>query len=381
MVRLRRCVPVYLRSAPIFFAVAFAALPARAAKDRYPSFSGYVVDSAHVIDANVAAQITGIASQLDHAGYAQLAVCTLPSLGNETREEAAVDIFKQWQLGHGKERADGILILLVPGPPGHRQIKVEVGYGLEGLLNDGKVGELRDRLAYPLLRQDQYGPAALAMAIALSNLITAAVQSGEEPAPGPNGMHGGIGAGEDQRGNDLGVGPLALAICTMGALLVLLLSTASRRQFPGARTVVVAVVLAGAAVIGLLMLGGGIGSWVAFLLGLGANGLAWASIQNRKCPKCGGWVDSKETVEKKPSIGREGSTRVEEHCTRCDYSKTWHRAIPRTSTPGPSIVGGGGWGGGGGSDWGGGGGGGDSGGGFSGGGGGDSGGGGAGGEV
>jgi uncharacterized protein len=356
-----------------------AASPARATTPRRPSFSGYVVDSAHIIDPGAAAQITAIASRLDRQGLAQLAVCTLPSLDGESKEEAAADIFKQWQLGHGKEKSDGVLILLVPGPPGQRKIKVETGTGMEGLLNDGKVGALLDQVAVPRLLRNEYGPAAAALAAALADVIDGAAMAGDSAVAPWDGMRGAIGAGMDSpRELNSGVAPFALAICAMGALLMLLLSSPARRRFPGAGTAVVASALVGSAAVGLCLLHAGVASWFAFLLGAGVNGLAFASMQNRKCPKCRGWVVSSETVEKRPSNRREGSLLVEERCARCDYAKTTHRPIPRKAQRRSSASGGGGWGGGGGDS---GGGGGDSGGGFSGGGGGDSGGGGAGREV
>ena len=49
--------------------------------------------------------------------------------------------------------ADGVLILMVPGKPGHRKLKVEVGYGLEGILPDGKVGALMDQYAGPSMKR------------------------------------------------------------------------------------------------------------------------------------------------------------------------------------------------------------------------------------
>src|SRR3979409_1388003 len=110
-----------------------------------PEFTGYVVDRAHILDPGAQAQIVKRASELDRAGIAQIAVATVPDLGSWSKEEFAVDLFRKWGLGHGKKRADGLLILLVPGAPGHRKIKVEVGYGLEGLLPDGKGGALIDQ--------------------------------------------------------------------------------------------------------------------------------------------------------------------------------------------------------------------------------------------
>ena len=375
----RACSRLFLAALAL---AALLAAPARAAPASLPDFTGYVVDAAGVIDPRSLAQITQLASQLDHAGLAQLAVCTVRELGDESKEEFAVDLFKKWGLGHGK-KADGVLILLVPGPPGHRKIKVEVGYGMEGLLPDGKVGALLDRYAVPQLRLDAYGPAAASLSAALAQIIRDDAQAGGESAPPLSGMRGGLGIGGGARpGNardaDRSVAGLGLAVLAMGALLVLLLSSSARQRLPGARIGLAALALSGGAAAGLFLLGGAVG-WVAFACGLVANALAFASIRSHKCPQCGGWMELREQIIIRPSVYSTGVARVTEQCTRCEHRRSSDKILPRRA---PTVIiggGGGGWSGGGGG-WSGGGGG-DGGGGFSGGGGGDSGGGGAGREV
>src|SRR6266849_6207881 len=94
----------------------------------YPDYTGYVVDRARVLDARATSHLHDLSERLDHAGIAQLAVVTVTRdmLNDTSREEYAVDLFKKWGLGHGKKKADGLLILIVPGPEGHRGTKVEV---------------------------------------------------------------------------------------------------------------------------------------------------------------------------------------------------------------------------------------------------------------
>src|SRR5205823_11537272 len=131
----------------------------------------YVVDKAGILDQGAVEQLRATASRLDRSGIAQIGVCTLPDLGDWSKEEFAADLFRKWGLGHGKKRADGLLVLLVPGKPGHRKIKIEVGYGLEGILPDGKVGALIDQYAVPALRRNDYGDAALKLVDALAGAV------------------------------------------------------------------------------------------------------------------------------------------------------------------------------------------------------------------
>ena len=60
-----------------------------------PDFTGYVVDRAHLLDPNAVVHVTAVASRLDHAGVAQLAVCTVPesALGDDPLEDYEVALF------------------------------------------------------------------------------------------------------------------------------------------------------------------------------------------------------------------------------------------------------------------------------------------------
>ena len=335
-----------------------------------PAFTGYVVDKAGILGQGAVEQITATASRLDHAGVAQIAVCTVPDLGDWSKEEFAVDLFRKWGLGHGKKRADGLLILLVPGKPGHRKIKVEVGYGLEGILPDGKVTALIDQYAVPAMRRDDYGDAAVKLVDAYARVLEANAAPGGELAPAADSMRGGRGVGSSARA-PAGAGGLGIAILCMGALLFALMTSGLRRQFPGKKTGLVATLLTAAAVVALVAMGGGAG-WIALLVGLVVNGFAYASIRSHKCPRDGSWMTVDQEIVDEPTYWSRGLAHVVEQCTnpKCGYRREYDKELPRKQRT--VYVGGGGRG------WGSGGGGG---GGFSGGGGGDSGGGGGGREV
>src|SRR3989441_8203428 len=144
-----------------------------------PDFTGYVVDRAHLLDPNAVVHVTAVASRVDHAGVAQLAGCTVPesALGDDPLEDYAVALFKKWGLGHGTKRDDGLLVLFVPGAPGHRKIRIEVGYGLEGILPDGKVGQIRTQQAFPYMRNNDFSGAAVHVVDARSEEHTSELQS------------------------------------------------------------------------------------------------------------------------------------------------------------------------------------------------------------
>ena len=119
-------------------------------------YSGYVNDFAGVLSDDAKARLTALCAEVDHQANAQIAVVTVHSLEGEPTEQFSIDLATHWGVGP-KQKDRGVLILLAPNDHKYR---VEVGYGLEGILPDGKVGGF-GREMVPLLRQNDYGSALL----------------------------------------------------------------------------------------------------------------------------------------------------------------------------------------------------------------------------
>ena len=130
--------------------------------------SGYVIDTAHVLSQPATSRLTALCTELDQKAQAQIAIVTVKSLGGVPIEEFSINLATK--LGVGPKGADrGLLILLAVDD--HRD-RMEVGYGLEGILPDGKVGGiLRD--AAPLLREGNYDAAITLMAQSVADVIAA----------------------------------------------------------------------------------------------------------------------------------------------------------------------------------------------------------------
>ena len=126
----------------------------------------YVNDFAHVLDSSTIAQLDDICQQIDQKAQAQIAVVTINSLDGSDIDSYAVDLFKRWGIG-SKKTDHGVLILLAVQD---RKYRIEVGYGLEPILPDGKVGGF-GREAVPLLRQNNYAGALLLMTSRVAEVI------------------------------------------------------------------------------------------------------------------------------------------------------------------------------------------------------------------
>lgn len=128
--------------------------------------AGYVNDFAHVLDQNTLAQMDGICQQIDQKAHAQIAVVTISSLDGADIESYAVELFKSWGIGD-KSTNRGVLILYAIKD--HRA-RIEVGYGLEPILPDGKVGSFQ-REAVPLMQGGNYNAALLLVTNRVAGVI------------------------------------------------------------------------------------------------------------------------------------------------------------------------------------------------------------------
>ena len=120
-----------------------------------PAPTGYVSDFAGVLSPSTKYNLENLCTQVDRQAHAQIAVVTIKTLDNDQSiDEFAVALEEKWKVGpKGTDR--GVLMLVVMNP---RKYRIEVGYGLEGILNDAKVGDI-GRSMVPALSQNDYNTA------------------------------------------------------------------------------------------------------------------------------------------------------------------------------------------------------------------------------
>jgi len=128
-------------------------LPAHAHARAWPKPTGYVNDFAGIIDAASADSMDALIRELNEKTQVEVAVVTIPSLEGEVIDPAAEELYKAW--GIGSKRDEGALILLARD---ERRVRIEVGYGLEGLIPDGRAGSIIRNVMGPDLRADRFGP-------------------------------------------------------------------------------------------------------------------------------------------------------------------------------------------------------------------------------
>ena len=129
----------------------------------FPYLTGQVVDNANVLTDVQKNQIVRNLSGLT----SQVAVVSVRSMDGMEIEEYANRLFNHWGLGD-KERNDGVLIIIAPK---QRQLRIEVGYGLEHILTDAIASRIVNQHMLPHARQGNYGLALVDGSLMVRNVL------------------------------------------------------------------------------------------------------------------------------------------------------------------------------------------------------------------
>jgi uncharacterized protein len=139
----------------------------------------YVTDDAGILNARAQGRIERYLEKVERELNVQMAVVTVATTRPQTIEEYAVELFEQWGIGGAK--ADEGLLLLVAVQD--RKVRFEVGYGLEAVLPDGRVGGIIRGQITPAFRQGDFGAGILAGLVEAARYIAESVG---KPPPLPD---------------------------------------------------------------------------------------------------------------------------------------------------------------------------------------------------
>jgi uncharacterized protein len=98
----------------------------------FPALTGHVVDEADILPVAMRAELDAKLAALQGKSTDALVVVTLKSLRGRAIEDYGVALGRYWQIGHAVKN-NGVVLLVAPN---ERKVRIEVGYGLEGVLTD-----------------------------------------------------------------------------------------------------------------------------------------------------------------------------------------------------------------------------------------------------
>ncbi|HPJ67061.1 MAG TPA: TPM domain-containing protein [Desulfobacteraceae bacterium] len=144
----------------VFFGSALAESP-------IPEPKGMVNDFAGVISPEFEQKLSLVSNQILQKSGVPVVVVTMPDIGGEEYNQYANRLYSAW--GIGKKGEDkGVLIFVTIK---ERKLRIETGYGVEGILPDGIVGEIRDRYMLPYLKENRFGEGLLYGVLAVAQVI------------------------------------------------------------------------------------------------------------------------------------------------------------------------------------------------------------------
>ncbi|NOZ60559.1 MAG: TPM domain-containing protein [Calditrichaeota bacterium] len=137
---------------------------------KFPRPINYVSDYADVIPPEFEQKINTLCLELKQKTGVEIAAVTIPTLGDNYIEDYANRLFEAWGIGE-KGKDNGVLIL---DAIKERRIRIEIGYGIEGIIPDGKAGEIRDTYLIPYLKRGKFGQGFLYTTAAIAEEIAKA---------------------------------------------------------------------------------------------------------------------------------------------------------------------------------------------------------------
>lgn len=141
----------------------------------------FINDYANVIDSETENYIYEKGKAYNSGGGPQIVVLTMDSIDGDSVENFSIETAREWGIG-SKDEDNGVLILLVMDT---RDIRIEVGYGLEGVLNDGKCGRFIRRATDMLSSGDYSG--------GIKQIYDDVIGELEEPTPDNEDGEGDVG--------------------------------------------------------------------------------------------------------------------------------------------------------------------------------------------
>jgi len=174
-----------------------------------PPLKQRVTDLTSTLDATQIQTLESKLAAFEKAKGSQIAVLVLPTTQPEVIEQFAIRVVEVWKLGR-KGVDDGVLLLIAKDD---RKLRIEVGYGLEGALNDATAKRIVAEVISPLFKQGDFYGGIDAGVTSIIKVIDG------EPLPPPTSQTDSqsFGSGTDSLGNLLGIG---FVIFMMGNIIL-----------------------------------------------------------------------------------------------------------------------------------------------------------------
>jgi uncharacterized protein len=176
------------------FAAALIALVVAAgaavAAPSFPPLTGRVVDDAGILSQETQDRLTALLAEQERQTGNQVVVATVKSLQGEDIADYGYQLGRAWGIGQ-KDKNTGALVIVSPST---HDVRIEVGYGLEGELTDAQSKLIIENAMLPFFKKGDYDSGVLAGTVQVLQAL-GGKPTGVESIPQPerrSGGHGGI---------------------------------------------------------------------------------------------------------------------------------------------------------------------------------------------
>ena len=146
-----------------------------------PQLRGRVNDYANMLSASAESRIETVTRELEESDSTQVVVLTIPSLEEEDLEGYSLRVAETWGIGQA-EYDNGVLLLVAQA---ERRVRIEVGYGLEGVFTDLQAGRIIDHDIVPYFKAGQFDEGLVRGVEAIASTVRGEYEASEQTAPRP----------------------------------------------------------------------------------------------------------------------------------------------------------------------------------------------------
>jgi len=133
----------------------------------FPDYHGFVNDYTNTMSNNWKSKTEQLVAKVERETKCEIAVAVIDNLKGLTIEDYAVRLFEKW--GIGKKAKDNGVLLLVSMD--ERELRIEVGYGLEGVITDIEAKNIIDDAIVPRFKENNYDSGIYNGVVAIANKI------------------------------------------------------------------------------------------------------------------------------------------------------------------------------------------------------------------
>lgn len=211
----------FLRAVTLAVFLGFPAMQA-VAELAVPLLTGRIVDQAGMLGGDVA-RVEMAIHGLEQATGGQMAILTMPTLGNDALESFSMRVAEKWKIGR-KGQDNGALLLLVRDS---HKIRLEIGYGWEGSINDARAGDIIRGMG-PFFRAGHFGDGCVYAVGQVQGFVTGKPAAGMPVRPVTQNDH-------SEKAGELRVDPVIIFAILFG-LIIFISSLRSNRHTYGGRS-------------------------------------------------------------------------------------------------------------------------------------------------